>query len=42
MNSFKYFTVLSSLAEKTVQPVLTVDLGLKRQLRDMLGKKTYM
>ena len=39
MNSSKYFTGLHSLAEKIiVQPVLTVEPGLKRQLRDMLGK----
>ena len=31
---FKYFTCLCSI----VQPLLTVELGLKRQLRDMLGK----
>ena len=37
-HSFKYFTGLSSLAEKIVQPVLTVELGLKKQLREMLGK----
>ena len=30
---------LNSLAEKIVQPVLTVELGLKRQLRDMFRKK---